>query len=222
MVLATVEHHLHGAPRGTYDSHDQETYPAVTTFFTLDDESVPVTGLRPTGLVQQRGPAEKPPRSTGSCSIEAFVPVQILDAPVPQLGKEVVEVPKIESHALFSAAFLEWCRADLQSSFPGQGSFRQGFVEQNIKVFEVHAQDRVLQRFVEQNITFVTVFSRDRVQQLLVELIISVSSWSRVHQRVVEHIILVNKVFSLDKVQLRFVAQVSSVVDVGEVLVECR
>ena len=62
MVLATVEHHSYGAPRGQLTAtrtraEERETYsaprrqepplPAVTTgtqYFTLDDESVPLTG----------------------------------------------------------------------------------------------------------------------------------------------------------------------------------
>ena len=72
MVLATVEHHSHGASRGQTTAsrtraEERETYSAprrqepplaaVTTgtqFFTLDDESMPVTGERPAALIEPR------------------------------------------------------------------------------------------------------------------------------------------------------------------------
>ena len=82
MVLATVQHHSYGAPRGQITAtrttaEERETYSAprrqelpllaVTTgtqYFRLDDESVPVTGLRPTCLVVPRGPQELVQRHT--------------------------------------------------------------------------------------------------------------------------------------------------------------
>ena len=103
MVLATVEHHSHGAPRGQTTAtrtraEERETYsaprrqepplPAVTTgtqYFTLDDESVQVAGLRPTGLVEPRGPQERVQRHTMEQFGELAPMVQILDAPAPQM-----------------------------------------------------------------------------------------------------------------------------------------
>ena len=80
-----------------------------------DDGQAPAAG-RPAPLVEVR-PHLWYERHCGS-GFEL-----VLDVTVPQLGKEVVEVPKIESHPLFSAAFLEWCRGtDLQRSLLGQGS----------------------------------------------------------------------------------------------------
>ena len=68
MVLALVEHHSHVA------------------FFTLDDESVPVTGLRPTCLVEPRGPQEAVQRHTVEHIVDVCPFVQILDVLVSQMG----------------------------------------------------------------------------------------------------------------------------------------
>ena len=57
-----------------------------------------MTGLRPTGLVEPRRPEEKQPRSVGSCNVEAFVPVQVLDVLVPQTMGEVFAVPEAQQH----------------------------------------------------------------------------------------------------------------------------
>ena len=61
----------------------------------LDDESVPVTGLRPTGLVEPRGSQERF-RGTPWRSLANLLPmVQILDAPVPQMVDKLEDVLKI-------------------------------------------------------------------------------------------------------------------------------
>ena len=113
MVLATVEHHSHGAPRGQVTAtrtraEVRETYsaprrqepplPAATTgtqYFTLDDERVPVTGLRPTSLVELRGPQERVQRHTMEQFGELAPMVQIPDALVPQTVDKLEDVLKI-------------------------------------------------------------------------------------------------------------------------------
>ena len=113
MVLATVQHHSYGAPRGQVTAtrtraEERETYsaprrqepplPAVTTgtqYFTMDDESVPVTGLRPTGLVEPRRPQERVQRHTMEQFGELAPMVQILDALVPQMVDKLEDVLKI-------------------------------------------------------------------------------------------------------------------------------
>ena len=113
MVLATVEHHSYGATRRQLTAtrtraEERETYsaprrqepplPAVTTgtqYFTLDDERVPVTGLRPTCLVEPWGPQERVSRHTMEQFGELAPMVQILDAPVPQLVDKLEDVLKI-------------------------------------------------------------------------------------------------------------------------------
>ena len=101
---------------------------------------------------------------------EQLVEVQLVSAsecalnvPVPQTGNElVVEVPKIVSHPMFSAAFVE-----RSSRFPpGTGS---PFREQNIEVIKVFSPDRVQQRCVVKRIKVIKVFAQDRVQQRFVE-----------------------------------------------------
>ena len=100
-------------PTGTYDGHqdqgqERETHsaprrqepplPAVTTstqYFTLYDESVPVTGLRRTGLVEPREPQERVQRHTMEQFGELASMVQILDAPVPQKVDKLEDVLKI-------------------------------------------------------------------------------------------------------------------------------
>ena len=109
-------HHSFGAPRGQSTAtrtraEERETYsaprrqepplPAVTTgtqYFTMDDESVPVTGLRPTCLVEPRGPQERVQRHTMEhiTDLVRVAPmVQILDAPVPQMVDKLEDVLKI-------------------------------------------------------------------------------------------------------------------------------
>ena len=112
MVLATVEHHSHGAPRGQTTAtrtraeervtcsalwRQEPPLPAVTTgtqLFTLDDESVPVMGLRPSGLVEPWRPQERVQRHTMEQFGELVPTVQIFDAPVPQVVNQLVEVFK--------------------------------------------------------------------------------------------------------------------------------
>ena len=113
MVLATVELHSHGAPRGQSTvtmtrAEERETYsaprrqepplPAVTTgtqYFTMDDESVPVTGLRPASLAEPQGAQERVQRHTMEQFGELAPMVQILDAPVPQMVDKLEDVLKI-------------------------------------------------------------------------------------------------------------------------------
>ena len=115
-------------PTRTDDSHQdqgRETYPAprrqepplpaVTTgtqYFTLDDERVPVTWLRPSGLVEPRGCQERVQRHTMEQFGELAPMVQIPDALVPEMVDKLedvlevvdlfvpvqeIEVPKISS-----------------------------------------------------------------------------------------------------------------------------
>ena len=63
---------------------------ASTQYFTLDDDG-DVLAARPTPLVEVR-PQERVQRHTAELIIETFVPVQVLDAPVPQMGNQVMEV----------------------------------------------------------------------------------------------------------------------------------
>ena len=110
MVLATVEHHSYRAPRGQLTAtraraEEREMYsaprrqepplPAGTQYFTLDDEMVPVTGLRPACLVEPRGPQERVSRHTMEQFGELAPLVQILDAPVPQMVDKLEDVLKI-------------------------------------------------------------------------------------------------------------------------------
>ena len=63
-------------------------------YFTMDDESVLVTGLRPTGLVEPGGSQERVPRHTMEQFDELAPMVQILDAPVPQMVDKLEDVLK--------------------------------------------------------------------------------------------------------------------------------
>ena len=101
-------YHSHGAPRAQTTAtrtraEERETYsaprrqepplPAVTTgtqFFTLDDESVPVTGERPAALLEPRLQG-RVQRRTVEHVIDVLLHVQILDVPVPQMGDQLVE-----------------------------------------------------------------------------------------------------------------------------------
>ena len=70
--------------------------PIVTEFFPLsDDEGGELSaGLRPAPLWEPL-PLERVQRHTVEQMIESFVPVQVLDAPVPKPVDSVVEVLKI-------------------------------------------------------------------------------------------------------------------------------
>ena len=107
-VLATVEHHSHGAPqrqttatrnkaeeRETYSAPRRQEPPlaAVTTdtqFFTLDDKSVPVTGELLATLLEPRLQG-RVQRHTVEHIIGVLPYEQILDVPVPQMGDQLVE-----------------------------------------------------------------------------------------------------------------------------------
>ena len=60
-----------------------------------DDESVPVTELRPTGLVEPRGPQERVQRHIMEQLGELAPMVQILDAPLTQMVDKLEDVLKI-------------------------------------------------------------------------------------------------------------------------------
>ena len=80
---------MYSAPR-----RQEPPLPAVTTgtqFFTLDDESVPVTGERPAALLEPR-PQGRVQQHTVEHIINVLPYVQVLDVPVPQLGNQLLEV----------------------------------------------------------------------------------------------------------------------------------
>ena len=78
--------------RETYSAprRQEPPLPAVTTgtqFFTLDDESVPVTGV----AAEPRGPQERVQRHIVEHIVDVCLFVQILGVPVPQMGNQLVE-----------------------------------------------------------------------------------------------------------------------------------
>ena len=102
MLLATYEHHA--APRGQMKARSrreesefnnafgQKTPPpraASTMYYRLDDDG-DVLAARPSPLVEVR-PQSGLQRHTVEQNIQTFVPVQVLDAPVPQMGAQLVE-----------------------------------------------------------------------------------------------------------------------------------
>ena len=80
---------------------------ASTVHFDLFDEG-DVLAARPTPLVEVR-PQPGVQRHTAEQIIETFVPVQILDAPVPQMGGTGRRI-----HAAVRRA--GWCRASYRSA----------------------------------------------------------------------------------------------------------
>ena len=103
--LAVMKHHT--APRGPkmarageeesetkYTAKFRTTPPPQPELFQLFEEEP--GGLRPTGLVEPRGPQERIQRHTAEQMIESFVPVPMLDhdAPVPQMVDQLVDVLK--------------------------------------------------------------------------------------------------------------------------------
>ena len=112
MLLATYEHHA--APRGQMkarsreeesemnDAFGQKTPPpgaASTMNYRMDDDG-DVLAARLPPLVEVR-PQSGVQRHTEEQIIETFVLVQVLDAPVPQMGTQVVELmQKIDAPSL--------------------------------------------------------------------------------------------------------------------------
>ena len=78
-----------------YTAKFRTTPPPQPELFQLFEEEP--GGLRPTGLVEPRGPQERIQRHTAEQMIESFVPVPMLDldAPVPQMVDQLVDVLKL-------------------------------------------------------------------------------------------------------------------------------
>ena len=86
----------------TDDSHQEPPLPAVTTgtqFFTLDDESVPVTRVLPTALLEPP-PQGRVQRHTVEHIIDVLPYAQILDVPVRQMGDQLLEVFRLMAQDL--------------------------------------------------------------------------------------------------------------------------
>ena len=98
-------HETHDALRGQNTARTREaTYYTLktsvagdTAFFSLFDEEDAVWGTRPTGLVEPQGPQERVQRHAVEQMIESFVPVPMLDldAPVPPMVDQLVDVLKL-------------------------------------------------------------------------------------------------------------------------------
>ena len=126
MVLAETSHHSSAPfpPKfkeewvGRHEQHDalreqntartrEATYCTLgtsvagdTAFFSLFDEEDAVWGTRPTGLVEPRGPQEQVQRHAVEQLAELAPMVQILDAPVPQIVDQLVDVVKLLDTAI--------------------------------------------------------------------------------------------------------------------------
>ena len=105
-----------------------------TAFFSLFDEEDAVWGTRPTSLVEPRGPEERIQRHTAEQMIESFVPVPVLDldAPVPQIVDQLVDVLK-----LFDTAIPEQVIAVPKiplDSIPHRAVFEPQLAEQLVEV----------------------------------------------------------------------------------------
>ena len=80
---------------------------ASTMYFSLDDDG-DVLAARPTPLAESAATAGVL-RHSAEQIIETFVPVQILDVPVPQLGDQVVELlQKIDALALVERVIADF------------------------------------------------------------------------------------------------------------------
>ena len=122
MILATVEHHSHGAPRSqttatrtraeerelhTAPRRQEPPQPAGTQFFTMLDEDSDVPELgggRPVSMTEPRGPQERVLQRTMEPGPDLLV-VPVLQM-VDQLA-EVVDVPNIVSQSEFHVRTVE-------------------------------------------------------------------------------------------------------------------
>ena len=103
-------HETHDALRGQNTARTREaTYytskssvAGDTAFFSLFDEEDAVWSTRPTRLVEPQGPQERVQRHTSEQMIESFVPVPVLDldAPVPQMVDQLMDVLKFLDTAI--------------------------------------------------------------------------------------------------------------------------
>ena len=107
MVLASVQHHSHGAPRGQTtatrtrgagESHEmkytakfRETPPPQPAFFQLYDVEDAERGVRPAALLEPRLRVGVM-RHTATHIVDILPYVQIIDVLVPQMGNQAVEV----------------------------------------------------------------------------------------------------------------------------------
>ena len=123
MVLATVEHHSHGAPRSlttatrtrveerelhTAPRRQEPPQPAGTQFFTMLDEDSDVPELgggRPVSMTEPRGPQERVLQRTMEPGPDLLV-VPVLQM-VDQLAEVVVDVPNIVSQSEFQLRTVE-------------------------------------------------------------------------------------------------------------------
>ena len=102
-ALATFQHHSSRGQRKArageeesetkYTAKFRTTSPPQPELFQLFEEEP--GGLRPTGLVEPRGPQERVPRHTVEQMADVAPMVQILDAPVPQMVDQLVDVLKL-------------------------------------------------------------------------------------------------------------------------------
>ena len=104
-ALATFQHHSSRGQRKArageeesetkYTAKFRTTPPPQPELFQLFEEEP--GGLRPTGLVEPRGPQERIQRHTAEQMIKSFVPVPMLDldAPVPLMVDQLVDVLKL-------------------------------------------------------------------------------------------------------------------------------
>ena len=93
MALAAAQHHSapkSAGPVSHYVQRNQNTAKEGTEFHAMSEDSDVVGGGRPASLVEMRH-QDKLPRHSVEHSIENFVPVQILDGPVPQSSMSGVQ-----------------------------------------------------------------------------------------------------------------------------------
>ena len=147
-----------------------------TVYFTLDDDG-DVLAARPTHLGEMR-PQPGVLRHSAEQFIETFVPVQVLDTPVPQLGDQVVGLlQKIDAPALDELVIAvpkisldrtpqrSVCRRPRRAEQLGRSAYdrfselpsrsltpqlRVVVIEAEGKVFKGYAQDRIQRRLAEQ------------------------------------------------------------------------
>ena len=169
MVLATVEHHSHGAPRRQTTAsrpraEERATF-SVTTgtqFFMLDDESVPVTGDRQAALLEPR-PQGRVQRHTLEHIIDVLPYVQMLDVLVPQMGNQLVEVFRILDSQVPEQAI------DVPKI--SQDRLQQRMVDRDLRPAQMAEQLVEMPEFVQ----FASLLQQQRAEQIID---IPVPQWS--------------------------------------------
>ena len=124
-------------------------------YFSYGGEDGPVDGRRPPCLVEPPGALDKFQRRTVEPIVGTFVPVPILDVPVPHMVDQLVDVLKIIdiSQPALAEQVIEVPKINLQDTIPQRSVLGvPQLAEQLVEVPTVVSQSFFQEHFVKQNV----------------------------------------------------------------------